>query len=65
MNNQQKAETYHSYLLQHDKLDGKIADIKSEAAGRDLNETQLAKVNLLESQKAEIVRQTQKLFESY
>jgi hypothetical protein len=65
MDNQEKANIYHSYLLQHDKLDGKIADIKSEAAGRDLNETQLAKVNLLESQKAEIVRQTQKLFESY
>ena len=65
MDNQEKANIYHSYLLQHDKLDGKIADIKSEAAGRDLNETQLAKVNLLESQKAEIVRQTQKLFDSY
>ena len=65
MDNQEKANIYHSYLLQHDKLDGKIADIKSEAAGRDLNETQLAKVNLLESQKAEIVRQTQKLFEYY
>ena len=65
MNNEEKAGLYHSYLLRHDKLDGQIADIKSEAAGRDLNDEQKAKVNLLETQKAEIVRQTQKLFEGY
>jgi hypothetical protein len=65
MNNEEKAGLYHSYLLRHDKLDGQIADIKSEAAGRDLNDEQKAKVNLLETQKAEIVRQTQKLFETY
>ena len=33
MNNEQKAKLYHSLLLRHDKLDGQIADIKSEAAG--------------------------------
>ncbi len=65
MNNEEKARLYHSYLLRHDKLDAQIADIKSEAAGRDLNEEQKTKVNRLETQKAEIVRETQKLFESY
>jgi hypothetical protein len=65
MNNDEKAGLYHSYLLRHDKLDSQIADIKSEAAGRDLNKDQKDKVNLIESQKAEIVRETQKLFEGY
>ena len=65
MNNDQKAELYHSYLLRHDRLEGQIADIKSEAAGRDLNEDQKTKVRLIESQKAEIVTETQKLFEGY
>ena len=65
MNNDQKAELYHSYLLRHDRLDSQIADIKSEAAGRDLNTEQQGKINLLESQKAEIVAETQKLFETY
>ena len=65
MNNDQKAELYHSYLLRHDRLDSQIADIKSEAAGRDLNKEQQGKINLIESQKAEIVTETQKLFENY
>jgi hypothetical protein len=65
MNNDEKAELYHSYLLRHDKLDSQIADIKSEAAGRDLNEDQKTKVSLIESQKAQIVIETQKLFEGY
>ena len=65
MNNDEKAELYHSYLLRHYKLESQIADIKSEAAGRDLNKDQKDKVNLIESQKAEIVRETQKLFEGY
>ena len=65
MNNDQKAELYHSYLLRHDRLDSQIADIKSEAAGRDLNKDQQDKINLIESQKAEIVAETQKLFENY
>jgi|TARA_R110000803_G_scaffold33162_1_gene72737 hypothetical protein len=65
MNNDQKAELYHSYLLRHDRLDSQIADIKSEAAGRDLNTEQQGKINLLESQKAQIVAETQKLFETY
>ena len=65
MNNDEKAELYHSYLLRHDKLDSQIADIKSEAAGRDLNDEQKSKVNVLESQKAQIVIETQKLFEGY
>ena len=65
MNNDQKAELYHSYLLRHDRLESQIADIKSEAAGRDLNKEQKEKIDLIESQKAEIVTETQKLFESY
>jgi hypothetical protein len=65
MNNDQKAELYHSYLLRHDRLESQIADIKSEAAGRDLNKEQQDKINLIESQKAEIVTETQKLFETY
>jgi|TARA_R110000772_G_scaffold177936_2_gene289420 hypothetical protein len=65
MNNDQKAELYHSYLLRHDRLDSQIADIKSEAAGRDLNKEQQDKINLIESQKSEIVAETQKLFENY
>ena len=65
MNNDQKAELYHSYLLRHDRLDSQIADIKSEAAGRDLNTEQQGKINLLESQKSQIVVETQKLFETY
>jgi hypothetical protein len=56
MNNEQKAQLYHSLLLQHDKLDGQISDIKSEAAGMELNETQKAKLGLLEQQKSELVR---------
>ena len=56
MNNEQKAQLYHSLLLQHDKLDGQIADIKSEASGMELNETQIAKLSLLEQQKNELVR---------
>jgi hypothetical protein len=56
MNNEQKAQLYHSLLLQHDKLDGQIADIKSESAGMELNETQKAKLGLLEQQKSDLVR---------
>ena len=44
MNNEQKAQLYHSLLLRHDKLDGQISDIKSDAAGSDLNDVQKAKV---------------------
>jgi len=65
MDNDKKAELYHSYLLRHDRLESQIADIKSEAAGRDLNKEQQDKINLIESQKAEIVTETQKLFENY
>jgi hypothetical protein len=64
MNNDQKAQMYHSLLLQHDKLDGQIADIKSEAAGMELNEQQKAKLILLESQKSELVRKAISLMNS-
>ena len=65
MNNEEKAQIYHSLLLKHDKLDGQIADIKSEAAGRDLNNEQKSKVDNLERQKAQVVSEAQKLFETY
>jgi len=61
MTNQQKADMYHSLLLRHDKLDGKIADIKSEAAGMELNESQKLQLAKLEQEKSELVRQAQNL----
>jgi hypothetical protein len=64
MNNEQKAQLYHSLLLQHDKLDGQIADIKSDSAGMELNETQKAKLGLLEQQKSELVRKAISLMNS-
>jgi hypothetical protein len=64
MNNEQKAQLYHSLLLQHDKLDGQIADIKSESAGMELNETQKAKLGLLEQQKSDLVRKAISLMNS-
>lgn len=62
MNNNQKAEMYHTLLLTHDKLDGQIADIKSEAAGMELNKEQKEKLSLLEIQKADLVERAKKLF---
>ena len=65
MTNEQKASIYHSLLLKHDKIDGKISDIKSEAAGRDLNKEQEVEVMTLEGKKAQVVAEAQKLFDSY
>jgi hypothetical protein len=62
MNTQQKAEAYNSYLRQHDKLEEKISDIKSEAAGMELNTEQKAEIQKLEVQKAQIVEEVRKLF---
>jgi len=64
MNNEQKAQLYHSLLLRHDKLDGQISDIKSEAAGMELNESQKAKIQLLEQQKEDLVKQAISLMNS-
>jgi uncharacterized protein YdcH (DUF465 family) len=64
MNNEQKAQLYHSLLLSHDKLDGQIADIKSESAGMELNEVQKGKLRLLEQQKDELVRKAMSLMNS-
>ena len=64
MNNEQKAQLYHSLLLSHDKLDGQIADIKSESAGMELNEVQKGKLKLLEQQKNELVRKAMSLMNS-
>ena len=57
MNNEEKATMYHTLLLRHDKLDGQIADIKSEAAGVELNKEQKKQLELLESQKQMLVQQ--------
>jgi hypothetical protein len=64
MNNEQKAQLYHSLLLSHDKLDGQVADIKSESAGMELNEVQKGKLRLLEQQKDELVRKAMSLMNS-
>ena len=61
MTNQEKADLYHSLLLRHDKLDGKIADIKSEAAGMELKETQKNVMMKLEQEKQSLVIQAQNL----
>jgi len=65
MTNEQKASIYHSLLLKHDKLDGKVADIKSQAAGMDLNKEQVAKLNNLEQQKSQVVAEAQRLFPDF
>lgn len=65
MDNNRKAEVYHSLLLRHDKLDGQVADIKSEAAGMTLNADQQRRINELEAQKAQVVAEAQKLFETF
>jgi len=62
MNNDQKAQMYHSLLLAHDKIDGQIADIKSEASGMELNSEQKNKLTILETQKADLVEKAKKLF---
>jgi|APGre2960657444_1045066.scaffolds.fasta_scaffold143463_2 hypothetical protein len=62
MNNDQKAQMYNSLLLTHDKLEGQIADIKSDAAGMELNSEQKNKLSLLETQKADLVEKAKKLF---
>jgi hypothetical protein len=62
MHNDQKAQMYHTLLLTHDKLDGQIADIKSEAAGMELNKEQKSKLSLLEAQKLDVVEKAKKLF---
>ena len=61
MTNQEKADLQHSLLLRHDKLDGKIADIKSEAAGMELNESQKSQLAKLEQEKHSLVVQAQNL----
>jgi len=61
MTNQEKADLYHSLLLKHDKLDGKIADIKSEASGMELNESQKLQLAKLEQEKHSLVVQAQNL----
>ena len=63
--NDKKAEIYHGLLLKHDKLDGQIADIKSESAGMTLNAEQEERINALEMKKAAIVAEAQSLFDSY
>ena len=65
MNNEEKAQVYHSLLLQHDKLDGQVSDIKAEAAGMTLNDNQKKRLNELEIKKAQIVDKAQSLFPTF
>jgi hypothetical protein len=65
MTNEEKADLYHNLLLQHDKLDGKVADIKAEAAGMTLNEDQKNRLNEIENKKSIIVEKAQSLFHTY
>tara|TARA_R110000824_G_scaffold102528_2_gene243914 strand:+ start:567 stop:767 length:201 start_codon:yes stop_codon:yes gene_type:complete len=65
MNNEDKAQLYHTLLLEHDKLDSKVADIKAEAAGMSLNEEQNKRLDKLEQEKLLIVAEAQRLFPDY
>ena len=65
MNNEEKAQVYHSLLLQHDKLDGQVADIKAEAAGMTLNDEQKKRLDELEIKKSHIVEKAQSLFPTF
>jgi len=65
MTNEEKASIYHSLLLRHDKIDGKVADIKSEAAGMELNAEQVKQLGVLEQQKSQVVSEAQSLFPDY
>tara|TARA_R110000824_G_scaffold119143_2_gene273098 strand:- start:1310 stop:1510 length:201 start_codon:yes stop_codon:yes gene_type:complete len=65
MTNEEKASIYHSLLIRHDKIDGKVADIKSEAAGMELNDTQVKQLEVLEQQKSQVVSEAQSLFPDY
>ena len=65
MTNEEKASIYHSLLLRHDKIDGKVADIKSEAAGMELNAEQVKQLDVLEQQKSQVVAEAQTLFPDY
>ena len=62
MDNDQKAEKYNQYLRMHDRLTERIADIKSDAAGMDLNTEQKNKVAEYESQIQEVINETRALF---
>ena len=65
MTNEEKASIYHSLLLKHDKLDGKVADVKAEAAGMTLNEDQKKRISFLEAEKAQVVAEAQQLFPDF
>ena len=65
MTNEEKASLYHSLLLRHDKLDGKVADVKAEAGGMTLNEEQNKKIEKLEIEKSQVVFEAQSLFPDY
>lgn len=62
MNNDQKAEKYNQYLRLHDRLTERIADIKSDAAGMELNAEQKKQVAEYEQQIAQVIEETRALF---
>ena len=65
MTNEEKASLYHTLLVKHDKIDGKIADIKSEAGGMTLNKDQNSRIEILEQKKSQVVAEAQSLFPDY
>jgi hypothetical protein len=62
MDNSQKAERYNQLLVRHDRLTERIADIKSEAAGMELNAEQKEKVAEYERQIQQVIAETHTLF---
>jgi hypothetical protein len=62
MDNNQKAERYNQLLVRHDRLTERIADIKSEAAGMELNTEQKEKVAEYERQIQQVIAETHTLF---
>jgi hypothetical protein len=62
LTNDQKAERYNQLLRQHDRLTERIADIKSEAAGMELNAEQKSKVTEYERQIQQVIAETRALF---
>jgi hypothetical protein len=61
MTNKEKSDYYNSLLLKHDMLHRKVSDIKSEAAGTDLNGEQNKQLRYLENQKAKLIAEAHRL----
>ena len=62
MENSEKAERYNQLLVRHDRFPERISDIKSEAAGMDLNTEQKERVAQYEIQIQQVIAETHTLF---